>query len=111
MRFALALTLICFLFGTAVSWAAEGHDGEKKAEPAKEDVATLGAPRAPSVDMPTLVAPVIINGEMHHYVYFSVTLKLVDDNHKTELLDKIPYLQDAFLREVHGASIARDMSA
>lgn len=53
-----------------------------------------------------LVAPVTINGKMARYVYLNVTLVLPDDSNKMMLLEKIPYLQDAFLREVHGATIA-----
>jgi hypothetical protein len=41
-------------------------------------------------------------------VFLSVTLELTDDNHKSMMLEKIPYLQDAFVREVHGPSIAKN---
>lgn len=58
--------------------------------------------------MPTLVAPVVVNGELHHYVFLSVTLELSDPSHKKRMLEKIPYLQDAFLRDVHQLSIAKD---
>ena len=52
-----------------------------------------------------LVAPVIIDGQLAHYAYLSVTLILPDDSNKLMLLDKIPYIHDAFLREVHGLPI------
>jgi hypothetical protein len=58
--------------------------------------------------MPTLVAPMIVGGELHHYMFLSVTLELTSDDHKSMMLERIPYIQDAFLREVHGASIAKD---
>ena len=53
-----------------------------------------------------LVAPVIIKGQMAKYVYLNVTLVLPDESNKRMLLDKIPYIQDAFLREVHRTTIA-----
>lgn len=103
MRSLLALTLLSFLLAAPSALASGGGHGEKKPEAEEREV---GAPRAPQIDMPILVAPVVVNGEMHHYVYLSVTLLLTDDSHKSMMLDKIPYLQDAFLREAHGASIA-----
>jgi len=110
VRFLSALTLVGLLLAAPHSWASGGHsDAAKKSEvAADEPIGAIGAPRAPSVDMPILVAPVVVNGEMDHYVYLGVTLKLVDDTHKSRLLEKIPYLQDAFLREVHGPSIAHN---
>src|SRR6185295_3395074 len=104
MRFLTALTLLGLLLAAPASLASSESHSEKKPDAAEEK--TIGAPRTPSVDMPILVAPVVVNGEMDHYVYLGVTLQLVDDTHKSELLEKIPYLQDAFLPEVHGASIA-----
>lgn len=53
-----------------------------------------------------LVAPVMVKGQLAKYVYLNVTLMLPDDSNKMMLLEKIPYIQDAFLREVHGATIA-----
>jgi hypothetical protein len=81
-----------------------GHDGAPKpARPA----AYIG-PRIPSILLPTLVAPVVVDGELHHYVFLGITLELTAPAHKKRMLEKIPYLQDAFLREVHRASIAKD---
>ena len=77
-----------------------GHGSKKKA--AKEE----HVPSVPSVNMPMLVAPVMIKGQMARYVYLNVTLVLPDDTNKMMLLDKIPYIQDAFLREVHRGTIA-----
>ena len=78
--------------------AALAGGGAKKAEAEP----TEAGPRVPSVSMPTLVAPVNINGELRRYAYLGVTLELVNESDKPMLMDKIPYLQDAFLREVHG---------
>jgi hypothetical protein len=77
-----------------------GHGSKKKA--AKEE----RVPSVPSVNMPMLVAPVMIKGQLARYVYLNVTLVLPDESNKMMLLEKIPYIQDAFLREVHRGTIA-----
>jgi flagellar basal body-associated protein FliL len=109
VRSKFALVIIACLAVQGPVWASPG--GEKATDTAKaagEPERAIGAPRAPTLDMPPLVAPVVVNGELHRYVYLSVSLKLNDDNQKPMMLAKVPYIQDAFLREVHGASIARD---
>ena len=63
-------------------------------------------PSVPSVNMPMLVAPVMIKGQLARYVYLTVTLVLPDESNKMMLLEKVPYIQDAFLREVHRGTIA-----
>jgi hypothetical protein len=104
VRLTATLVLLALLCG-APAWAG-GH-GAKKAEAE----GAFAGPRIPTILMPTLVAPMIIDGALHHYVFLSVTLELTDDNHKSMMLEKIPYLQDAFVREVHGASIAKNNDA
>jgi len=102
--FALLLSLFV-VAAPAWSSSSEEKSPAEKTEKAEEGAAP-GQPRTPSVDMPILVAPVVVNGEMFHYVYLGVKLQLSDDANTTAVLEKIPYLQDAFLREVHGSSIA-----
>jgi hypothetical protein len=80
--------------------AGGGHGSKKKA--AKEE----SVPAVPSVNMPMLVAPVMIKGKLARYVYLNVTLVLPDESNKMMLLEKVPYIQDAFLREVHRGTIA-----
>lgn len=88
------------LSGAGPAWASAAKS--EKAEAGKGEK----PPADPSVSMPMLVAPVMINGQMDRYVYLGVTLILADEANKRMMLDKIPYIQDAFLREVHGATIA-----
>lgn len=97
----LSLAAAIAVASSAVPVHASGGGGAKKNTENVEAV-----PSVPSVQMPMLVAPVTINGKMARYVYLNVTLVLPDDSNKMMLLEKIPYLQDAFLREVHGATIA-----
>lgn len=81
--------------------AAGGGNGAKKKAETAESV-----PSVPFVNMPMLVAPVMIKGQLARYVYLNVTLVLPDDSSKLMLLEKVPYIQDAFLREVHKGTIA-----
>ena len=105
MRLISALLLSCVL-GAAPVLASGGGHGAKKP---KEESAEIGVPRAPSVSMPKLVAPVIIDGELHRYAYLGITLLLEEGADRNKMLERIPYIQDAFLREVHGGnSIARN---
>jgi flagellar basal body-associated protein FliL len=107
MRLLLALA-VCLSVAVAPPLRASSGSSEEKPAAAGDPERTIGTPGIPTIDMPPLIAPMIVNGELHHYVHFSVSLKLTDDNHKTLVLEKVPYLQDAFLREVHRASIALD---
>ena len=100
MRLTVAL-LALVLLGAAPALASGGASKKAEVEPVEQ------GPRIPSVSMPTLVAPVNINGELQRYAYVGVTLQLENDNDKPMMMDKIPYLQDAFLRDVHsGPSIS-----
>lgn len=64
-------------------------------------------PEIPFLKMPRLVAPLMVKGEMVRYVHFEVTFLLPDDSNKKMLMDKVPYIQDAFVRDVHGTTILK----
>lgn len=81
--------------------AAGGSSSKGKSEKAAE-------PIIPSLKMPRLVAPVMIKGEMVRYIHFDVKFILPDETNKKKLMDKVPYIQDAFLRDVHGATIVKN---
>lgn len=105
MRIAAALMLLTCLFAGLAS--ASSH-APKKLEAEREKGSGFAGPRIPVITMPALVTPVVVNDELQHYAFLSVTLELTSDEHKPMMLEKIPYLQDAFLREVHRASVAKD---
>jgi len=107
VRLAAALILFLSVFAALASASSSSH-GSKKPEAEREKGSGFAGPRIPTISMPVLVTPVILNGELHHYVFLSITLELTGDEHKNMMLEKIPYLQDAFLREVHKASVAKD---
>jgi hypothetical protein len=106
VRVAVALLLLACFAGAGFA-VASSHAPKEKAE-AREKGSGFAGPRIPTVSMPVLVTPIVVNGELHHYVFLSVTLELTSDEHKNMMLEKIPYLQDAYLREVHAATVARD---
>ena len=107
MRLAIALLLLTCFAGAGPVIASTDAPAEKS-ETEREKGSGFAAHRIPTISMPTLVTPVVVGGELHHYVFLSVTLELTSDEHKNMMLEKIPYLQDAYLREVHGPSVARD---
>jgi hypothetical protein len=110
VRLAAALLLLMSVFAGLASASSSSH-GPKKPEAEREKGSGFAGPRIPTITMPVLVTPVVVNGELQHYLFLSVTLELTGDEHKNMMLEKIPYLQDAYLREVHRASVAKDNDA
>lgn len=108
MRLLIALIMMAIFLGSGSSQAA-GSAAQAASAPASVE-APSGGPLAgtnkPGIDMPALIAPVTVDGELHYYVYLAIRLDLSSDSQKNLVLERIPYLQDAFLREVHRASIA-----
>lgn len=107
MRLAAALALLLTCLAGAGLAAASSHAPKEKTETRQKGSGFAG-PRIPTISMPALVTPVVVNGELDHYVFLSVTLELTSDEHKNLMLEKIPYLQDAYLREVHATTVALD---
>jgi hypothetical protein len=107
VRLLIALIMMAIFLGSGSSQASE--TGQPTNLPAAAP-ATTGGPLEGSgksgIDMPALMAPVVVKGELHYYVYLAIRLELSSDGQKDLVLERIPYIQDAFLREVHGASIA-----
>lgn len=108
MRPIFALALLVCLVGASPACASSAKKAPEHGKPESEAGREMGAPSDPNIDMPGLVSPVVVDGELHRYVYLSLKLKLSDVGQRPMMLKKIPYLQDAFLREVHGASIAHN---
>jgi len=106
MRLLIALIMMAIFLGSGSSQAAETVG--QAATPPTETLA--GGPLAGSgksgIDMPSLMAPVTVNGELRYYVYLAIRLDLSGDGQKDLVLERIPYIQDAFLREVHHTSVA-----
>ena len=85
---------LVLLLLTAPAWAAE------KAAPA-------GAPGT-NIDMPFLMAPMNgADGNLAGYAYISSRVTASSDSGATDVRDKIAFIQDAFVRDVNRASIAK----
>ena len=108
MRLLIALIMMAIFLGSGSSQAAE--TANPVSTPPTSTEALAGGPLAGSgksgIDMPSLMAPVTVNGELRYYVYLAIRLNLSSDGQKDLVLERIPYIQDAFLREVHRSSLA-----
>lgn len=90
----LLILLACFGLASAHAAGGGGHGGEEKRESG-----------VPTLDLPPFMAPVTIDGHLHFYLYIVIKLDLTSDFKKPEVLEKIPYLQDAIMRDVHARPI------
>jgi hypothetical protein len=97
MRLAIAALAAFVLLTPAVA----SGGGEEKSEAAAPGDGT-------TVELPMLVAPVTVNERLYHYAYMRVMLEAKDSSTVDIARDKIPYIMDAMLREVHRESIALD---
>ncbi len=90
MRKALVLLLSVALISGAV--AAEGESADKASGPA--------AP-GNNVDMPPLIAPVLVEGRLVGYFYISSRLKTASSGSTSAIREKIAFIQDLFVRDVN----------
>ena len=61
----------------------------------------------PDIELPVLIAPMVVNGRLEHYAYITIALTPSSADHIFEVRNRVPYLQDAFLREVNRGTIVR----
>jgi hypothetical protein len=59
------------------------------------------------VQMPFLIAPMSIDGRLQGYSYITSKLVASTPMASVEIRDKLPFIQDAFVRDVNGAPIGR----
>jgi hypothetical protein len=77
------------------------------AEPAPAPSGKEGAPGT-NVEMPYLMAPLAgANGKLSGYAYISTRLTATSAAGALDVRDKIAFIQDVFVRDVNGASIAK----
>jgi len=74
---------------------------------ARADDAPAKPPEIVDIEMPVIIAPMVVNGRLESYAYLTISLTPSSSAHIFELRSKVPYLQDAFLREVNRASIVK----
>ena len=106
MRLLIALIMMAIFLGSGSSRASEAHGGTGSPPAQALSGGPLQGSGKSGIDMPALMAPVTVNGELRHYVYLAIRLELSGDSQKDLVLERIPYIQDAFLRDVHRASVA-----
>jgi hypothetical protein len=72
---------------------------------------TKGKPGT-NVEMPYLMAPMTgADGKLSGYAYISTLLTATSDTNALGVRDKLAFIQDAFVRDVNGASVARTDNA
>lgn len=82
--------------------AFPAHAGEAgKAPEADKPAAKSGT----AVDMPILVAPLVVDGKLTAYAYIHSTIQARSSSAVLTIRDKTPFLQDAFIRDVNGEPI------
>jgi flagellar basal body-associated protein FliL len=59
------------------------------------------------VDMPPLLAPVVVDNRLDSYAYISIQLTPATRDKVFLIREKVPFLQDGFLREVNKAPIGK----
>jgi hypothetical protein len=86
----------------ALAWVALGLPQALAA--AAVDTSNLGPV---DVTMPTILAPMIVDNMLENYAYITIVLKPAAPAGILAIREKVPFLQDAFLRELNGATIVK----
>jgi hypothetical protein len=60
-----------------------------------------------NVELPPILAPMIVAHRLESYAYITIALAPAARDKVFAIRDKVPFLQDAFLREVNKASIVK----
>ena len=83
-------------------------NGTRAAEAAKSAAAADAQDDGPSdVEMPPLLAPVIVDNRLDSYAYLTIELTPATRDKVFLIREKVPFLQDGFLREVNKAPIGK----
>jgi hypothetical protein len=59
------------------------------------------------VELPAILAPMVVENRLENYSYITIALSPVSREGALAIREKVPFLQDAFLREVNKASIVK----
>ena len=87
------VALLCLALGASEALAA-----------AAVDTSTLGPV---DVQMPTILAPMVTDNRIENYAYITIVLKPAAPAGILAIREKVPFLQDVFLRELNGATIVK----
>ncbi|HWU55730.1 MAG TPA: hypothetical protein VN175_09525, partial [Rhizomicrobium sp.] len=76
-----------------------GHESNKEGDPKKGKPGT-------NVDMPYLMAPMTdADGKLSGYAYLSTRLTATSEGMVTQVREKLPFIQDAMVRDVNSTGI------
>jgi hypothetical protein len=104
-----AIPALLILALMAPTFAAEerGKPAEGKAGEGKSGEIKKGGQPGTNVDMPYLIAPLSdADGKLIGYAYLSSRLTAMSDTIALSVRDKLPFIQDAMLRDVNAEPIA-----
>lgn len=59
------------------------------------------------VELPPIIAPMTTNGRLEGYAYITIALAPTDRGKVLAIREKLPFLQDAFLRELNKGTILK----
>jgi len=59
------------------------------------------------VTLPTILAPMIVDSRIENYAYITIVLKPAAPAGILAIREKVPFLQDVFLRELNGPTIVK----
>ena len=59
------------------------------------------------VQMPTILAPMVVDNRLENYAYITIVLKPAAPAGVLAIREKVPFLQDVFLRELNGTTIVK----
>jgi len=59
------------------------------------------------VTMPIILAPMVVDSQLENYAYITIVLKPAAPAGVLTIREKVPFLQDAFLRELNGTPIVK----
>jgi hypothetical protein len=111
MRILLAFTAAFAIFLAAPAFASEeaegGHHAEAAEKGEKSDKPEHGKKEpGTGVDMPFLIAPLNNDeGKLVGYAYVSARIQATSMAAVGDIREKIPFIQDAFVRDVNGKAI------
>jgi len=86
----------------ALAWVVLGASQALAA--AVGDTSNLGPV---DVTLPTILAPMIVEARIENYAYVTIVLKPAAPAGILAIREKVPFLQDVFLRELNGATIVK----
>ncbi len=100
MRALVSIIFVFFFVAQALAAPAAPSSGKSSSD-------KTGAPGT-NVEMPFLMAPLVgSDGKLTGYAYISTRLTAASAAGALDVRDKIAFIQDAFVRDVNGAAVAK----